>query len=217
MPTIAGLITSSLLARDTCRYIQSQAGDGCWSLAQQCGISQDDLNSFNPSPFSCDTIEVGDYVCCSAGSLPDFSPQQQANGNCASYTVQSGDTCSSIATAHQIKDWHTIEAMNNQTWGWAGCSSIEANQAMCLSDGTPPFPTAMDGAICGPQVSFINLTTSRLKTYAREKVPNTTQPDVMPPANWAKLNPCPLNACCNVWGQCGISSEFCTPSPADTG
>lgn len=29
----------------------------------------------------------------------------------------------------------------------------------------------------------------------------------------ANLNPCPLNACCDVWGQCGITSEFCT----DTG
>jgi GH18 family chitinase len=26
-----------------------------------------------------------------------------------------------------------------------------------------------------------------------------------------------LNACCNVWGKCGTTSEFCTPSPADTG
>ncbi len=23
------------------------------------------------------------------------------------------------------------------------------------------------------------------------------------------LNPCPLKACCNVWGQCGISKGFC--------
>jgi hypothetical protein len=26
----------------------------------------------------------------------------------------------------------------------------------------------------------------------------------------ATLNACPLNACCNVWGQCGTTSEFCT-------
>jgi len=47
------------------------------------------------------------------------------------------------------------------------------------------------------------------------------------------LNPCPLNpwsVCltshgntinffrsCNIWGQCGITSEFCIATPADTG
>jgi chitinase len=24
------------------------------------------------------------------------------------------------------------------------------------------------------------------------------------------LNPCPLNACCNMWGQCGITPAYCT-------
>lgn len=40
------------------------------------------------------------------------------------------------------------------------------------------------------------------------------------PAQWssiANLNPCPLKACCNIWGQCGTTKEFCTPSPAKTG
>jgi GH18 family chitinase len=23
------------------------------------------------------------------------------------------------------------------------------------------------------------------------------------------MNPCPLNACCNVWGQCGVNRDFC--------
>jgi chitinase len=45
-------------------------------------------------------------------------------------------------------------------------------------------------------------------------------PGTQRPANWAdisKLNPCPLNACCDVWSQCGTTAEFCTPTPADTG
>ena len=45
-------------------------------------------------------------------------------------------------------------------------------------------------------------------------------PGTQRPANWAditKLNPCPLNACCNIWGKCGTTSDFCIPSPADTG
>ncbi|EED17931.1 aldehyde dehydrogenase, putative [Talaromyces stipitatus ATCC 10500] len=40
------------------------------------------------------------------------------------------------------------------------------------------------------------------------------------PANytdWPNLNPCLLNVCCDVWGQCGITSDFCTPSSSVTG
>ena len=151
MHTVATLL-SSLLARDVCRQIDAKAGDGCWSLAKACGISQEDLVKFNPEPFSCDKIEVGTAICCSAGTLPDFSPQKQADGRCASYTVKGKDTCSSIGTAHKLKDWHKIDSFNGQTWSWSGCSSLQTGQQICLSEGTPPFPAEMKNAVCGPQV-----------------------------------------------------------------
>ncbi|KAF7341759.1 Glycoside hydrolase family 18 protein [Mycena sanguinolenta] len=46
--------------------------------------------------------------------------------------------------------------------------------------------------------------------YVGPQVPGT----VTPPAgtNLSTLNPCPLNACCDIWGQCGTTSDFCTPS-----
>ncbi|KAK0724371.1 glycoside hydrolase superfamily, partial [Lasiosphaeris hirsuta] len=31
------------------------------------------------------------------------------------------------------------------------------------------------------------------------------------------LSPCPLNACCNVWGQCGISGDFYTEKKSPSG
>lgn len=31
------------------------------------------------------------------------------------------------------------------------------------------------------------------------------------------MNPCPLNACCEVWGECGITPEFCTQTESTTG
>lgn len=178
--SLASSLLKLLVARDTCNYIQVASGDGCWALAQKCGISQDDLTTYNPSPFSCDTIQVGDYVCCSAGSPPDFSPQQDSNGNCASYTVQADDTCSSIASAHSIKDWHKIENVNNQTWAWSGCSLIQVGQNICLSEGTPPFPASVQGTVCGPQVrvnsrifhhSALLLTVCRCPVPHRQMVP----------------------------------------------
>lgn len=36
-------------------------------------------------------------------------------------------------------------------------------------------------------------------------------------ASWAALNPCPLNSCCDTFGQCGTTPEFCTVSKSATG
>ncbi|KAJ7162829.1 glycoside hydrolase superfamily [Mycena filopes] len=54
------------------------------------------------------------------------------------------------------------------------------------------MPAPVKGAVCGPQV------------------PGT--PNATAGTDLTTLNPCPLNACCNVWGQCGTTSDFCTPS-----
>jgi chitinase len=179
----------------TCKYIQANAGDGCWALAQRCGITQAQFESYNGGSGICSTVQVDQYVCCSAGSLPDFSPQP-TNGNCFPYTIQTGDFCAAIAKTHQMQV-SVIENNNNLTWGWMGCNDLQIGQTICLSPGKPPFPANVPNSVCGPQVN------------------NTTPtPD---PTTWAGLNPCPLNACCDIWGQCGITSEFCTAGTANTG
>lgn len=148
------VIFSSLLSlslADTCQYIRAAGGDGCWSLAQKCGISQDDLKSYNPVTDFCNNIKADQVICCSAGDLPDFSPKPSSNGTCFTYTVNHDDTCDSIATANKM-DKAKIPGYNNETWGWAGCSSMQLGQRICLSEGTPPFPAPMEDAKCGPQV-----------------------------------------------------------------
>lgn len=42
---VPGMKSQTLSRRDTCSYTQAVAGDGCWSLAERCGITQDDLES----------------------------------------------------------------------------------------------------------------------------------------------------------------------------
>ena len=68
---------------------------------------------------------------------------------------------------------------------------------MCLSTGNPPMPAEITNAVCGPQV------------------PGTKAPT--DGTALADLNQCPLNSCCDRWGQCGITAEFCTPSKSPTG
>lgn len=38
---LVSLIPSTLAS--TCRYIQAQAGDGCWALANRCGMLNQDV------------------------------------------------------------------------------------------------------------------------------------------------------------------------------
>ncbi|KAJ5662800.1 hypothetical protein N7507_003531 [Penicillium longicatenatum] len=174
-----------------CNYIQVQADDGCWALADRCGITQATLTKYNPSNGFCDNLILDQYVCCSAGSLPDFSPQPDDDGNCFVYVVKEKDLCDTIATAHKM-DKAKIPDYNELTWGWMGCGNLQIGGKICLSKGTPPFPSPVDGNACGPQV------------------PGTKQPAKGSAWDWAEMNPCPLNACCDIWGQCGITPEFCT-------
>jgi GH18 family chitinase len=180
-----------------CTTTRVVSGDSCGSLAARCGISAANFTQYNPQANLCSTLAVGQYVCCSPGTLPNLAPQQNANGSCASYLVNPGDTCNQIAVSYPPLTVAEIESYNKATWGWLGCSNLQASQNICLSTGTPPFPAPVSGTVCGPQV-----------------------PNTKPPTDgtaWASLNPCPLNACCDIWGQCGTYPEFCTATNSTTG
>lgn len=158
----------------TCSYVLVVSGDSCTSLATECGITATELYEYNPASDLCSTLAVGDPICCSAGDLPDLTPQENSDGTCYSYTVQTGDYCSLLADEYYITT-DDIETYNSDTWGWMGCSDLQLGATICLSSGDAPMPAVLDSAECGPQVS------------------GTERPD-----DWstiASLNPCPLNAC----------------------
>lgn len=79
-----------------------------------------------------------------------------------------------LNTASQRK----IEDFNKKTWGWNGCSNVWVGTVIYISSGSPPMPNPVANAVCGPQV------------------PGTEAPDDT--TDIAGLNPCPLNACCNI-------------------
>ncbi|KAF2826309.1 glycoside hydrolase [Ophiobolus disseminans] len=189
-------VRSDLAPRDTCKYLKIEKGDSCWSLAQECGVTEAQLFSYNPSKRFCNELQPDDYVCCSMGELPDFTPQPNADGSCATYQIVDKDVCYDIAKKNRLTTTQ-IDGFNTKTWGWAGCGQIQPGQKICLSTGSPPMPAPVENAICGP------------------RVPGTLRPS--DGKDLKDLNPCPLNVCCNVHGQCGLTNDFCVESPADTG
>ncbi|KAJ5986037.1 hypothetical protein N7451_010402 [Penicillium sp. IBT 35674x] len=186
----------ALHLRSTCSTTQVNEGDLCADVATACGITVAELTEYNPSSSFCTTLQAGQHICCSSGSLPDYTPSQYSNGTCYSYTVQRDDTYKAVSVAYDITT-SDIEEWNNDTWGWFGCNDLQIGSYICLSDGSSPMPAPVIGAVCGPQVPGI----------------------ATPPAgtNLTTMNECPLNACCDIWGQCGTTDEFCTISESSTG
>ncbi|KAJ3499458.1 hypothetical protein NLG97_g299 [Lecanicillium saksenae] len=190
--------SSDSFGRGDCKTEQCRGvGDGCPAIASRCGISVKDLQKYNGGADDfCNKLMPKQHVCCGPGTLPDFRPKPGADGTCFTYKIGPGDTCYAIADGNYLKQ-DDIDGFNKKTWGWSGCGNLQPGQLICLSTGDPPMPAPVEGNVCGPQVP------------GTKKPPKGT--------DLADLNPCPLNACCDVWGFCGTTEGFCTPTPADTG
>ncbi|KAJ5923463.1 hypothetical protein N7454_008708 [Penicillium verhagenii] len=118
-------------------------------------------------------------------------PTADSDGVCYTYTVEAGDTCTSIATAFGITIAE-IEEYNTDVWAWDGCNDVKQGAFVCLSSGLPTMPVALPHAICGPQV------------------PGTARPTDMSKSHLASLNPCASNDCCSLDGYCGTTSAYCS-------
>ncbi|KAB8277072.1 hypothetical protein BDV30DRAFT_223672 [Aspergillus minisclerotigenes] len=195
-PRVLDARTPTLQRRAECSTIKVVEGDSCGTLANRCGVSGADFEKYNTQSNLCSSLQPGQHVCCSAGTLPDFRPKPNPDGSCATYTVLVDESCKSIATANSIT-LEDLEEFNKKTWGWNGCGTLWQGTKICISSGDPPMPNSVANAICGPQV------------------PGTEAPT--DGEDLASLNPCPLNACCDIWGQCGTTAEFCTYSSSESG
>ncbi|TQV90074.1 glycosyl hydrolases family 18 [Cordyceps javanica] len=184
---------ASLSRRGACSTTTVQSGDLCADLAKRCGISTADLLKYNNKPDFCTTLRVPQLVCCTGGALP--VPEPDSNGNCKAHEVHADESCWSIANDSSfLFSVDDLEEFNKNTWGWGGCKNLQAGTIICLSPGSPPLPKPVPNAMCGP----VKPGTTAL--------PHGT--------DMTTLNPCPLNSCCDVWGFCGTTDEFCQPVPA---
>jgi hypothetical protein len=132
-------------ADGTCKTRTVVSGDTCGSLASKCGISSVDFMKVNTKANLCSTLIPGQQVCCTAGNYPDLKPKPDADGNCATYLTQRGDTCSAIAVARDLTV-SDLESFNKNTWGWNGCDPtvFYPDFKMCVSTGNPPMPATVE-------------------------------------------------------------------------
>ncbi|GKU22689.1 unnamed protein product [Fusarium langsethiae] len=189
-------VDNLLAPRADCRAIQVVSGDSCASLAKKCKVSTTNFNKYNNKKNFCSTLAPKQWVCCSAGTLPDKTPQPSKDGTCFIYKIKSGDGCYSLGVNFGITQ-NFIEDVNKNTWGFNGCNRLQLGQPICLSKGKNPMPMPIAGAVCGPQ-------------KPGSKKPSSAK------TGWdlAGMNPCPLNACCSGYGFCGVTSDFCTNTTA---
>lgn len=189
-------ILSHLDRRGDCSTVQVVSGDSCGSLAKKCGISGSDFTKYNPGSDFCSTLKPYQHVCCSAGTLPNFAPKPNSDGSCHTYQVVANDNCANLGAEYSLTN-DEIESFNKQTWGWNGCSELFIGTIICLSTGSPPMPAAVSNAVCGPQKP------------GTETPPSGT--------DLSTLNPCPLNACCDVFGQVRVITIAAAGSHANCG
>lgn len=165
-------------ASATCKYVNIKSGNTALTACGH-GVTESQLKLYNPN-IDLNNLQIGQVICCSSGSFPNLAPSKQSNGTCATYVVKADETCSSISLKYPPLTISNIESHNKGNYGWTGCSKLQKDYKLCLSDGSFPRPTPNLKAECGP--------------FAPGDLFNSS---------------CPLNACCSKWGFCGLTSEFC--------
>ena len=197
----AGTLPSSTPPKNadgTCKHIVLESGDDCTTIPGECGVTAKQFASFNGGSGDlnkfCSSLEPSGVYCCGPGEKPDLRPKKNPDGTCVSM-VFDGRLCGELQKAFFLKEGDLDKFNKGKTWGWSGCSRLMKEQVFCLSDGEPPMPVQKKDITCGPQKQ------------------GTKRPSDM--SKVGLLNPCPINACCSVWGSCGPTEEFCTDTTVD--
>ncbi|KAF7368297.1 Glycoside hydrolase family 18 protein [Mycena venus] len=96
------------------------SGDTCSGIEATTGVSDTQLHALNPAINSgCTNLSVGQILCLSGGG-----------GGCTqTYTVVSGDTCSSIERTTGVSDTQ-LHAMNPAIN--SGCTNLSVGQTLCV-------------------------------------------------------------------------------------
>ncbi|KAL4811649.1 glycoside hydrolase superfamily [Aspergillus spinulosporus] len=149
-----------------------------------------------------------------------------ARAECRTEQVESGDSCAKLAEKCGISGAEFTQYNPGKDF----CAKLMPKQHVCCSKGDlpdfSPKPNE-DGSCftyqvkendnCDNLAAQFSLTRDDLEDFNKNTWGwngcNLLFIDtIMSPNRWlryAEMNPCPLNACCNIWGQCGITKDFC--------
>ena len=175
-----------------------QDGDTIDSVSELVGVNATDLETWNPElsggllPATgsaiCIVFPMGNYTLFPAS--PPINAYPNATASCAQYyTVQSGDSCSSIAAAFGLTS-SQLSALNPGLK--ADCTNLILDEAYCVfptypissidaGTGIPPnvatgtitsgcleYYTVVSGDTCGAIETKFNLTSAQFSTYNPE-------------------------------------------------
>ncbi|KAL4794249.1 hypothetical protein BDV19DRAFT_399433 [Aspergillus venezuelensis] len=184
----------------------AQAAVNTWSkgsCVQETSVIHDLVDSASSSSFFDTTQSVMVYSTQSQGSSTNASTIQRRD-ECTTEQVVSGDSCALLA----------------ERCGTLPDLSPEPNE----DDSCATYTIVADDS-CSAIAAAYDLTTDEIESFNSETwgwngcdtlwVPGPEAPTKG--TALADLNPCPLNACCDIWGQCGITAEFCTESETESG
>ncbi|GJC89486.1 killer toxin subunits alpha/beta [Colletotrichum liriopes] len=134
-PAVRGL----LIARADCRTIDVKSDDDCGKLVTRCGggMTAADLYTYNPKANLCSTLQAGQLICCSAGTLPTpATPQPNPDGSCRTQKVDEGDDCGKLVTrcgggltSAQFYQYNTKSNL---------CATLQPGQHVCCMPGELP-------------------------------------------------------------------------------
>ncbi|KAJ3156628.1 hypothetical protein HDU86_003852 [Geranomyces michiganensis] len=129
-----------------CKVAVVKSGDSCSAIATANQVTLAQLLQFNKG-INCNTIQPGDRLCVSAGTLPVPVPDPTPSGGvCKVAVVKSGDSCSLIATNNKI----TLAQLLQYNKG-INCNVIQPGDRLCVSAGTLPVPVpdpTPPGGVC---------------------------------------------------------------------
>ncbi|KAJ3280985.1 hypothetical protein HK104_000277, partial [Borealophlyctis nickersoniae] len=137
--TIAAAVAlSTTVDAADCRAETPAPGQGCWDFANAYGITQAQLEAYNPT-LQCPNIQAIRY-CVTPGTLPKIPPPPaNPDGTCRYHDVRpSGDDCSSIAKLYGITVDQFYE-LNPQIQ--TDCKNLKEDMRVCVSAGVRPLRT----------------------------------------------------------------------------
>lgn len=122
-----------LTTRAVCKTTKVKSGDGCWAVANRCGISQANLEKYNRKNL-CSTLVLDEIVCCSSGTLPSTLPPGNSDGACKTRAVVNGDSCGTLASKCGISAADFMKANTKANL----CSTLAKGQQVCCTAGRMP-------------------------------------------------------------------------------